>query len=62
MLGQFLDLLFLFQNGDTPLHSAAFNGQADCMRILIEHDAYVNSQDNVSDTNYLISLSWVGTQ
>ena len=49
MLGQFLDLLFLFQDGRTPLHLAAYNGQADCMRILKEHDANVNSQNNVSD-------------
>ena len=43
----FLTFLFIFKDGDTPLHMAAFHGFEEIVKIFIEHGANVNIQNKV---------------
>ena len=43
----FLTFLFIFKNGWTPLHAAAFHGFEEIVKIFIGHGANVNIQNKV---------------
>ena len=38
---------YIFQYLEAPLHAAAYNGDLTTVRILIEHNADVNTRDKV---------------
>ena len=49
-------LLFYWQNGDTPLHQAAFNGHLTTIKYLTGHGADVHAVNNVSSHRYLHTI------
>lgn len=48
---QVSNIKFVFQYGDTPLHTSARYGHAGVMRILISAQCHVSDQNKVSDWN-----------
>ena len=36
------------QNGDTPLHVAAYNGKVECVKVLVEAGANIEAKNKVS--------------
>ena len=42
------DMTFALQDGVTPLHYASVYGHLECMKVLLDHGALPNNQDEVS--------------
>jgi ankyrin repeat protein len=56
-LGQGADVNAQALYHGTPLHLASLNGSLDMSRMLIEHGAYVNVQDNEGRTPFSVALT-----
>ena len=57
----FLDLFYftvclLFQDGDSALHCAASRGHAECVKVLIDAGAVLNSVDKVGKPHIMNKL------
>ena len=46
-------ILYLVQNGQTPLHTACSKDRDKVVQVLLEHGVQVDVKDKVSDISYI---------
>ena len=55
---RFLGSVLIFQDRETALHLAAYEGHSSCVALLVEHGANVEATDRVCEGGEVVIRSW----